>query len=519
MASPISNIVTPAQQALNGAMYGKPNPAVAGSLSFSGGALQNSNPAAPLGPGMTAENATIANSLLGPLASKPSTTTTGAASGVVNSGIGSGTTPTGGGVTSTIVNPSIGGATLNGQPVSGAPGGPINGGNITQANTQPNLPVTPQNPAAQVFNPQTGTWGASTPQAPYSAATTGLLGAPAQNTQLGQNATDITNSYNKQIAALAPLTSAAGDLSTGTSAVGGGNATLDSSAISQRIGVLEGQEAQQLAGNSQGITAQGQAQSALNSAGQLTQPQLGSIGGQQYYNPVTAGSSGSGTLPQAAQDAVNLQIQKVKSGNSTVADAQSALSAYGQAGLNALQAGLGSGFSNVQSNANAASQATNLSNTSSQAQATQQAVTYANQVLDDLTAAYNAQGSLQKTGIPLVNAGANLLSQLTGFGISNTQGYSSTQGEALAAVSQALSSGGITPTSAGQIAQSLIPSNATPAQIQTAKTYLQTFLSQRQSTYTTPPAAATYGGSQSNSMAGQGSNSTSLPVPVEQMNY
>lgn len=236
-----------------------------------------------------------------------------------------------------------------------------------------------------------------------------------------------------------------------------------------------------------------QAQNAIQAA-QLAEPvsQYGALTSPATGQAISGGASG-GTLPASAQSFITSLATQVQNGQMTRDQATSQLSAYGPAGLSAFNSALGPNFNTVQSNANAASTATNLSNTSSQAQATQQSVSYANQVLDDLTTAYNAQGSLQKTGIPLVNAGANLLSQLSGFGISATQGYSSTQGEALAAISQALASGGITPSSAGQIASSLIPPNATPDQIATAKQYLQTFLSQRQQTYTTPPQSAQYG--------------------------
>ncbi len=321
MATPISNIVTPAQSALNGKLYGGGANAFgqqtpAPQSSFDAGA---SKLFGDIGGAIQGGVNALANTKFGQQPQQGVFPVSPALQASANNaqGAGNSVSSTGGssaGVASNVVNPTIGtGATLNGQPVSGAPGGPINGGTIGQVNSQPNLPVTPQNPAAQVFNPQTGTWGPATPQAPFSAAATGLLNAPAQNTQLGQNATNITDSYNKQIAALAPLTSAAGDLSTGTAAVGGGNATLDSNAISQRIQALEGQEAQQLSGNTQGIAAQGQAQSALSSAGQLTQPQLAGIGTQQYYNPLEAGTSGNnsqyGTGPAAASNVASIQSQ------------------------------------------------------------------------------------------------------------------------------------------------------------------------------------------------------------------
>jgi hypothetical protein len=341
MATQISNVVPPAQAALNGKLYGgganafgqQAPTAPAPQSSFDSGASQLFN---NIGGAIKGGINAVANTKFGQQQAPPagpfgavspalqSSANTAQASAantqpasMINEGAGTG-------IASSMINQGIGtGATLNGLSVSGAPGSAINGGGITQANDQPNLPVTPQNSSAQVFNPQTGTWGPSTPQAPFNAATTGLLGAPAQNNQLGQNATDITNSYNKQIAALAPLTSAAGDLTTGTQAVGGGNASIDSNAVSSRIQALEGQESQQLAGNTQGITAQGQAQSALNSAGNLAQPQLGSIG-QVPFSP-TNYSQGS---PLGAPGGTAADAAKVLGG---FQGAQAAAAAPGQA--------------------------------------------------------------------------------------------------------------------------------------------------------------------------------------------
>lgn len=364
-------------------------------------------------------------------------------------------------------------------------------GSYTLGNTQTNTQTPPsQNTEAPLTYP-------------------GLLGklvsATDNNATIGKSAADIAADYGKKIADVGGqgARAQAGYLTTGTSPVGEGNAAVTAQTTAAQQQALAAGESAALLGTGQQLTAQNQTQSGINNAASLAQP-IQVPYSNQLLNPTNGqpiGGGSAGALPPAAQSAVDLQIQKVKSGNSTVSDALSALSAYGQAGVNALQQGLGPSFSNIQSNANAASQATNLQNTSSQAQATQQSVAYANKVLDDLTTAYNAQGSLQKTGIPLINAGATLLSQLSGFGISATQGYTSATGEAVAAVSQALASGGITPSAAGQIATTLIPPNATPAQINTAKSYLQTFLAQRQETYTTPPSAAQYGGSNVNSNA------------------
>lgn len=173
-----------------------------------------------------------------------------------------------------------------------------------------------------------------------TAATTGSPAATGYNAQtaaaantnpaIAANAAAIANNYGSQIANVGALGAGtqAGDLSTGTSPVGEGNANLASNAESNRISALGTAENAALAGTGQqltaanqqasalnnatqnALTAQGQTQSGLTSAGQLATPSVGAAG-QSFYNPETQTSSGNqyGTGPAAAANVQEIQSQ------------------------------------------------------------------------------------------------------------------------------------------------------------------------------------------------------------------
>lgn len=241
-----------------------------------------------------------------------------------------------------------------------------------------------------------------------------------------------------------------------------------------------------------GLTGTGQQLQGLTSAAGLVQPQQVSYN-NQLINPVTGGTYGQYGQGGTLNDAVSNAVQRIQNGTG-YNDALATLNAYGQAGVNALNQALGPSFNITQSNANAAAQGQSLGQTTTQAQATQKAVDYANTVLDNLTHAYQGLGSAQTTGIPGVNALANLGSQITGLGIGGTQSFNNQLQEARAAISSALvASGTVTPTNAGGLALSMIPDNATPTQIASAKAALKELLGQRAGIYTAPYQAPQYG--------------------------
>lgn len=202
----------------------------------------------------------------------------------------------------------------------------------TSATTTP-APTTTSTPAPLVSLP--GITGALT-----SAATTGSPAATGYNAQtaaaantnpaIAANAAAIANNYGSQIANVGALGAGTqeGDLSTGTSPVGEGNANLASNAESNRISALGTAENAALAGTGQqltaaqqqasalnnatqnALTAQGQTQSGLASAGGLASPSVGAAG-QSFYNPETQTSSGNqyGTGPAAAANVSEIQSQ------------------------------------------------------------------------------------------------------------------------------------------------------------------------------------------------------------------
>lgn len=136
-------------------------------------------------------------------------------------------------------------------------------------------------------------------------------GSADKNAALGKNAQDIAAHYGQQIADVVGQGSRfeAGQLTTGTSPVAEGNAAVTAQTTSAQQTALAQGEAAALMGNQQAITAQGQTQSALSSAGGLAQPQVTSFG-QTSFNPITSQFDGGGSLPpevmqQYAQMAVN----------------------------------------------------------------------------------------------------------------------------------------------------------------------------------------------------------------------
>lgn len=215
-------------------------------------------------------------------------------------------------------------------------------------------------------------------------------GAASGNLNIGQNAANIAAAYGKEMGDVNKgfQNLATGDLSTGTSPVAGGNAGLAYQNESGRLQGLATAEQAALQGTGQQLTAQQQAQTGYGQAGQLSGTGLNSqIGGATnaannalsgatsaagflapsqtnvqvpYNNQYLNASTGSPVNPNSSlsmNDAVSLQVAKLKAGTTSPADAQAALAAYGQAGTNALQNQLGPGWnSNTATGASAAQQ-------------------------------------------------------------------------------------------------------------------------------------------------------------------
>lgn len=201
-------------------------------------------------------------------------------------------------------------------------------------------------------------------------------------------------------------------------------------------------------------TQQGLQQTGLYNAAGLAAPQLSGIGSQQYYNPLTAGASGNGTLPAQSQDFVNSLAQQVQNGQMTRADAESRLQTYGVAGLQALNSALGSGFNTNASNASAA--------TTGQGQQIQTAAQSTNAALDTLTTAFQSLPGLDTGGIPATNSIAQWIgSQL---GSQALQQYKTNLADARSQLIGVLNSSGGTPTGNEATANEYLPDNMTKAQ-------------------------------------------------------
>lgn len=237
-----------------------------------------------------------------------------------------------------------------------------------------------------------------------------------------------------------------------------------------------------------GIQGQQLLQNGLTSAAGFAQPQLGTIGSQQYYNPL-GGTSGS-QLPAEAQNFVSDLARQVSSGQMTRSDAESRLSTYGVSGLQALNNALGTGFNTAQSNALAGQQGT-----------IGPALQYARTALSNLK---NTLTGLQIPGqgsnAPLINNLATGFSSLTGVGGQETAAKNAAVAEARQAIQSVLASvRGGTPTDYTGQSYAILPDNATPQQIDAAIQTLESLGTAKQDIYGNP--------GQSNSNA----NSTNNP--------
>lgn len=207
-------------------------------------------------------------------------------------------------------------------------------------------------------------------------------------------------------------------------------------------------------------------------------PQLAGYN-QQGFNPVTGQFSG-GNLDQA----VSGVIQKLQTGDMTYNDAQTALSGYGQGGLDALQKALPPGFNVSQSNTLGAQQGS-----------VKPAYDFAKTALTNLQNTVTKLGSLQGTNIPGYNAVGDWISRTTGYGSDATRQYTQAIQEARAAYSQLLAAGGATPTASDSRAAAAIPDNATPNDIQAAINSLETLGQAKVDIYGNPGTSGSGGGS------------------------
>lgn len=350
-------------------------------------------------------------------------------------------------------------ATLQNNAVQSAPVSTATGSSApaayTPTGTTPLLPNPTPTPSTQGL--------ISNPAATYNSE---AAAAANTNPAIADNSAAIAANYGSQIANVGNLGAGtqAGDLTTGTSPVGEGNAAVASNAESNRISALGTAENAALAGPAQQLTAANQQANVLNTATSNALPvtQYGALTNPFTGNAISSGATtGTGSipgsvLPTSAQSFITSLAQQVQSGSMTRATAEGELGAYGPAGLTDLNTALGSGFNTNASNASAATTATG--------QQLQTAATTANQALDTLASSFAALPGFETGGIPLTNGIAQWIG--TNLGQGALSNFTANLADARAQLVGALNTAGGTPTGNEATALQYLPDNMTPAQFQ-----------------------------------------------------
>lgn len=350
-----------------------------------------------------------------------------------------------------------------------------------QGNSAPNLAAnlagTNSSTQSQPTVTQPGTTPTPvTPPSQLGQATTGLLNSAGSNGAIGQSAANIASDYGSKIADVGQQ-AAINEESVGGQGllpVAMGRAQqIAQTANSAQTALAQGESAA-LQGTGQQLTGQAQTQSGLAAAGALASPSNQFLT-TPYSNEVLdasgnpVGGGATGTLPASAQSFVSSLASQVQSGQMTRTNAESELSAYGPAGLQALNTALGPSFNTNASNASGATTATG--------QQLQTQATAADSALDTLSQQFNALGNLTgATGFQPLNSIEQTVGGL--FGNSAVSQYQTTLQEARAKISGVLAaSGGVTPTTADEMAKTYLPDGMTPSQlpakIAAAKTLIQ----------------------------------------------
>lgn len=213
----------------------------------------------------------------------------------------------------------------------------------------------------------------------------------------------------------------------------------------------------------------------------------------QFIDPTTGQPVGGGT-GGSLNSAVDNVVQKLQSGQMTYNDAVSALSGYGQGGINALQQALPSGFNIAQSNTLGGIQGT-----------VGPAYSYADTALKNVETLMSQLPSYQNTNIPGVNNVTKGLSTLTGIGSEGTRavtGALNTLRNAYASL-LASSKGGL-PTDYSNQALAEIPDNATPNDIAALRKNFETLGQARKDIYGNAGASNSSTGGDSTTAGGYG---------------
>lgn len=339
---------------------------------------------------------------------------------------------------------------------------PTNTGMINQPTTQQTAPVNTPKPTV-------------TPIPTYS----GLVGTLAQKaSQPNEQYTDLTKQAEDAYKKAANFGRAVGqaklDVATNP------EYSIDTGVgLGNRIAQNTGLQMQELTDTAAGLanlaglsnTQQQLQQSGLTSAAGLAQPTQVSYS-NQYINPLTGQPVGGGVSGNL-NDAVNNVVEKLQSGQMTYNDALTALSGYGQGGVNALQAALPSGFNIAQSNVLGGVQGT-----------VGPAYTYADTALKNVEDIMANLPKLQQTNIPVLNEATRGFSTLTGIGSEGTRALTGAVNTLRNAYASLLaSSKGGTPTDYSGQALAEIPDNPTPNDIAALRKNLETLGQARKQIY------------------------------------
>lgn len=347
--------------------------------------------------------------------------------------------------------PTVQGGILN------APG--VGGTNGTPSNTSTGVLTTPN--GATVDTQGNIITPATQPTNTYS----GLIGSAANSAQsnagIGQNAADIAAQYGKNISNIETQgnNAQAGYLSTGTSPVAEGGAAIIANTQANQVAGQAQAESAALQGTGQQLTAQNQETTGLLGAASGAAP-IQVPYNNQIINPQTGqptnGTGTTGTLPAAAQTFVNSLAQQVQNGQMTRDEATTQLSAYGTAGLQALNTALGSNFNTNASNASAG--------TTAVGQQIQTAADSTNKALDTLSSSFASLPGWETGTIPAGNSIAQWVgSQLGDAALTQ---YKTNLADARSQLIGVLNSSGGTPTGNEATANEYLPDNMTPAQFQ-----------------------------------------------------
>lgn len=201
------------------------------------------------------------------------------------------------------------------------------------------------------------------------------------------------------------------------------------------------------------LTARGQDINALGTAAGLAAPVQVPFS-NQFIDPAT-GQPILGNTSGGLQEAVNNVVSRLQAGTMTYNDALSALSGYGQGGVNALQQSLPPNFNVAQSNTLAGLQGS----IGPAFQFAEKAINNVEEILKNL-------GPAQGTNIPAINSVGNWFSTTFGVGSEKTREYiGAVQALRNAYAALLAASKGGTPTDYSNQALAEIPNEPTPNDI------------------------------------------------------